>query len=109
MQSLYMVYLYNHGGKGWVQVSGRPARWSQIAYISDSLKACEEFMEDWVCDAANLHITLELSGPSMGEYIGYVSGQRELGAVFRATIQLIDVTHLLFNPSPTRFLSLPLV
>ena len=45
----------------------------------------------------------------MGEYIGYVSGQRELGVVFRAAIQLIDVTHLLFNPSPTRFLSLPLV
>ena len=88
--------------------------WSSRSLVANRLyqrqsKACEEFMEDWACDAANLHITLDLSGPSMGEYIGYVSGQRELGAVFRATIQLIDVTHLLFNPSPTRFLSLPLV
>ncbi len=107
MQPLYMVYLYNHGGKGWFHLFGRPPRWSQIAYVSDSEKACEEFVENWACDAANLHITMELSGPSMGEYIGYVSGHHELGAVFRATIQRTDVSHLLFNPSPTRFQSLP--
>lgn len=108
MQTLYIVYLYNSGGKGWLRLSDRPSHWSQIAYVSDNLKSCEEFMENWCGESDQLHITMELSGPKMGEYVGYISGHHDYGAVFRATIQSTDVTHLVFNSSPLRFRSLPL-